>query len=281
MLILLLISIICIIYTNAQCPEGDQEYLDRTILHEIGHAYTSKSLKRFEVGDKTLPTNVFEAAKRIDALRRSLKYKFKQNKEFAKSWKRVASFIDPDQINTEQLLPIDAVVYGLISNEEFVTMATEDPLFRAKVTDLSGGFRNTGGIFDELWNALLDLLGLNNLSQINKDYVINEVFQFINTIDKSLNVTIEKTKIIEGFQDNEKYKKLKEVLDSLEKDEQKKIIIEVPIKSIESPLFKDQIDLELNSKEQELLIEKHGKEAVENYNELTNEEKEYIIKCLR
>ena len=33
-----------------------------------------------------------------------------------------------------------------------------------------------------------------------------------------------------------------------------------------------------SKKEQELLIKKHGKNAVEDYNELTNEEKEYIIK---
>ena len=49
----------------------------------------------------------------------------------------------------------------------------------------------------------------------------------------------------------------------------------------ESPNFESEnINLELSEKEQELLIKKHGKNAVEDYNELTNEEKEYIIKCL-
>lgn len=52
-------------------------------------------------------------------------------------------------------------------------------------------------------------------------------------------------------------------------------------KNLQSPDFEfENINFELSSKEQESLIKKHGKNAVEDYNELTNEEKEYIIKCL-
>ena len=52
-------------------------------------------------------------------------------------------------------------------------------------------------------------------------------------------------------------------------------------KNINSPNFESEnINFELSKKEQELLIKKHGKNAVEDYNELTDEEKEYIIKCL-
>lgn len=103
-----------------------------------------------------------------------------------------------------------------MSNEEFVTMATEDPEFRRLVTDAGNGFLNDSNIFTKLWNALLDFLGLNSLSQINKDYVTNEIFQFINTIDDSLNANIEKSKLNEGFQNNEKLRKVEEVLDEIE-----------------------------------------------------------------
>lgn len=56
---------------------------------------------------------------------------------------------------------------------------------------------------------------------------------------------------------------------------------ELSNKNVQLPSFESEnINFELSSKEQELLIKKHGKNAVEDYNELTNEEKEYIIKCL-
>lgn len=262
----------------------NQDYLDRSILHEIQHAYTVKTLRRFDAGDKTLPVNVMESAKRIDTLRRSLRYKFKQNPEFLKSWNKVANYLDPNKANSEQLSLKDTVTYGLMSNEEFVTMATEDPEFRRLVTDAGNGFLNDSNIFTKLWNALLDFLGLNSLSQINKDYVTNEIFQFINTIDESLNNNIEKSKLKEGFRDNEKLRKVEEVLNEIENLTAN--IVENPKESItfaksESPDFKSEnINFELSSKEQESLIKKHGKNAVEDYNELTNEEKEYIIKCL-
>ena len=48
-----------------------------------------------------------------------------------------------------------------------------------------------------------------------------------------------------------------------------------------SPLFQEDIDLSLTREEIKILEAKHGKNALSDYNQLTDKEKEYIIKCLR
>jgi hypothetical protein len=163
-------------------------------------------------------------------------------------------------------------------------MAMTNQQFRTELDQLNNNFPQEGSLIQKLWNSLLDFLGLNNLSQINKDYVTNEIFQFINTIDDNLNPNIEKHKLNEGFQNNEKLRKVEEVLNEIENLTNN--IVENPKESItfaenKSPSFESEnLNFELSEKEKESLIKKHGKNAVEDYNELTNEEKEYIIKCL-
>jgi hypothetical protein len=48
-----------------------------------------------------------------------------------------------------------------------------------------------------------------------------------------------------------------------------------------SPSFQEDIDLSLTREEIKMLEAKHGKNALSDYNQLTDKEKEYIIKCLR
>lgn len=195
----------------------DKSSLDRAILHEINHAYTLRVLRDYEFGRRDLPQNVINAIQKIDILRRSLKYKFKQNDALKKSFERVEEFLNPKTHSTTKLSPEDMITYGLISNVEFVTMAMENPLFRDAIDGLSKEFPNETPFLTRLWNALLELIGLQNTSQITKDYVTREIFQFIKEINISLDKSIEKPQVIEGFSNSQKYKDVEKALEDLEK----------------------------------------------------------------
>jgi hypothetical protein len=64
-------------------------------------------------------------------------------------------------------------------------MATTNEKFREDLDNLSVQSNQKGSILDKLWNALLDFLGLNSMSQVNKDYVTSEIFQYIEAINQS------------------------------------------------------------------------------------------------
>ena len=64
-------------------------------------------------------------------------------------------------------------------------MATTNDKFREDLENLNKQSLQKGSILEKLWNALLEFLGLKNLSQLTKDYVTSEIFQYIETINES------------------------------------------------------------------------------------------------
>ena len=190
----------------------DKDHLEETLLHEIIHAYTVETLKEPKIN---LPPNVADSLNKIEILRRSLIFRAKSvDSEFTKKLLAVKSYRTK---SGQQLSATEHVLaYGLESNEEFLTMAMTNQQFRTELDQLSNNFPQEGSLIQKLWNALLDFLGLNSLSQINKDYVANEIFQFINTIDDNLNPNVEKSKLKEGFRYNEKLRKVEEILNEIE-----------------------------------------------------------------
>jgi len=120
--------------SNANFPNTNQKIiankddLNKTILHEILHAYTLSTIKSIESGNiEGIPTKVLEAYRRIDTIRRATKYKLKNNDKLKEAFEKVAKF-KSNSNKSEVFSHYDMMAYGLSTNEEFVTVAFESPI---------------------------------------------------------------------------------------------------------------------------------------------------------
>jgi len=130
----------------------------------------------------------------------------------------------------------------------------------------------------------MDFLGLSNLSNLNKEYVRNEIIKFIREINMAAyesqnKATIQPQLKFEGFKDNEKFREVEKLLNEIEVKQDAKPI-DNPIQPGGNYEFSYSPSTQIDSSIESALIEKYGKDAMTMYNELTDEEKEYIIKCL-
>ena len=206
----------------------DINHLEETLLHEIIHGYTALNLRAILRDGKTdnIPQEVIDAAKKIDSIRRGLLHTAKQNIQgFKESLIRVEKFITAESQNKPQLLPGDQLAYGLFSPVEFVTMATTNEKFREDLDNLSLQSNQKGSILDKLWNALLDFLGLNSMSQVNKEYVTSEIFQYVETINQSKSELVKEPQPTKTF-NNEKFREVEKMFEEIEKDPIVKVEIE-------------------------------------------------------
>lgn len=184
---------------------NSKEHLAETFLHEIIHAYTSKVIRiiddpywreQFKDEYENLPQEVLDAHKKINSIRRGLVSLAKQSDpNFSKKLERVKTYREQQykisqgkSISRDELVelnPEDVLAYGLIDNLDFVTMATTNVRFREDVDKLGLTTTQKGSILDRLWNALIEFLGLKSMSQVNKDYLTSEIFQYIETVNQS------------------------------------------------------------------------------------------------
>jgi len=211
------------------------DHLDETFLHEIIHAYTVKNLRlifndKFRQANQeeynNLPIEVLDAAKKIDSIRRGLVHVAKQSDgDFNSKLKRVEAFMNAESSSKPKLLPGDELAYGLFTPQEFVTMAMTNDKFRAELDKLGLHSQLKESPLNRLWNAILDFLGLSDMSKINKDYVTNEILQFIETIEESKDLSKEKSQPTKIF-DNEKYRKVEKLLDEMNNEVQSEITTE-------------------------------------------------------
>jgi len=198
----------------------DKNDAEVTILHEIVHAYTGHTTKLIYLQEyrdlhpgeyERLPQEVIDAAKRIDTIRRSFLYKAKQNTKFNKELAKLKKYKDTPINQRQAPEGFGMFAYALESNEEFMAHVFED----AFVNQLKELTKNDtdGNIFKRLWDALIKFLGLNNLSEIDKTFLTNEVFQYIKTINKSLDANA--IKEFKPIAANEKLKIVEELLEEI------------------------------------------------------------------
>lgn len=256
--------------------------LNEVILHEIIHAYTSKNLREILDNKNTnFPQEVINAAKKIDSIRRGLLYSAKQSiPGFNDSLDRVKRFNDAKKDNKPQLQPGDQLAYGLIDSVDFVTMATTDSLFRQDLEKLNSQPIKSGSKLSDLWNALLEFLGLKNLSQLTKDYVTSEIFQYIETINESKSESQKITQQTKIF-DNEKYREAEKLLEEIETP-QDDVNAKFEPGEIEFDLMPEFNEQLIPTEDEVKLLEKmYGKDFMIGYNKLTDVEKQSILKCLK
>lgn len=231
------------------------DHLDETFLHEIIHAYTVKNLKlifndKFRHANQeeydSLPTEVLDAAKKIDSIRRGLIHIAKQNiPGFNKSLEEIEAFMNAKSSDKPKLSTGGELAYGLYSPQEFVTMAITNDKFRAELDKLGLHSQLKESPLNRLWNAILDFLGLSDMSKINKDYVTNEILQFINTIEESKDLSKEKSQPTKIF-DNEKYREVEKLLDEMNKEVQLEVTTESNLPQFNDDnriAFKDNVEI--------------------------------------
>ena len=204
------------------------EHLNEVFLHEIIHAYTARNLdlifneeyrKHHKDEFDLIPQEVIDASKKIDTIRRGLIYSAKQNiPGFIDSFDRVSKYMDAKKhgLSSNEMEPGDQFAYGLYNQKEFVTMATTNDKFREDLENLNKQSLQKGSVLEKLWNALLEFLGLKNLSQLTKDYVTSEIFQYIETINESKSESQKITQPTKIF-DNEKYREVEKLMEEIEK----------------------------------------------------------------
>lgn len=227
---------------SKQSEFRNSDHLDETFLHEIIHGYTVRNLKlifdeNFRKSNQeeydNIPQEVLDAAKKIDLIRRGLTHVAKQNiQDFNKSLSNVEAFINAKSSNKPKLMPGDELTYGLYSPQEFVTMAMTNDRFRSELDKLGLFTQQKESPLSRLWNAILDFLGLSDMSKINKDYVTNEILQYIQTVNESKDLSKEKSQLTKIF-DNEKYREVEKLLDEMNGKVQQEVqnIKSIPLNS--------------------------------------------------
>ena len=159
-------------------------------------------------------------------------------------------------------------------------MATTNDKFREDLENLNNQSLQKGSILEKLWNALLEFLGLKNLSQLTKDYVTSEIFQYIETINESKSESQKITQPTKIF-DNEKYREVEKLMEEIEiSQDDVNVKFEAGEREFDLiPEFNEQ--LIPTDSEVELLEKIYGKDFMIGYNKLTDVEKQSILKCLK
>ena len=121
---------------------------------------------------------------------------------------------------------------------------------------------------------------MKNLSQLTKDYVTSEIFQYIETINESKSESQKITQQAKIF-DNEKYREVEKLMEEIEiPQDDVNIKFEAGEREFDlMPEFNEQL---IPTEDEVKLLEKmYGKDFMIGYNKLTDVEKQSILKCLK
>lgn len=157
--------------------------LEETIIHEIIHAYTARTIDKIESGNfDGITDNISNEYNKINSIRRALIYKTKS--ENPEKYKDTLEKLENEGRNRAiPLTPYEKNVYFLESNTEFVSGALTNSDFRDNVLNKKIGETS---VLKQLWDSLLKFLGLDSINDINKEYVKNHIFNFIGETDKAI-----------------------------------------------------------------------------------------------
>jgi predicted kinase len=171
------------------------EDIEKTLMHELGHAYTADLYRIYSEGGthKLLTPKVKQNFERIDALR-NVAYNMLTKEEKEKVNKiKTGKYGTPEQgINNEDL----KTYYGFINTKEFISEVLTKPEFQKKLNEMS--LNSTTSVFErvvkfirEIYNEFIKTLGFT----VKQNSVLeNSLLEVMDLIHNSENVE----KIIES-----------------------------------------------------------------------------------
>ncbi len=139
---------------KTQGRELTTEDIEKTLMHELGHAYTADLYRIYSEGGthKLLTSKVKQNFERIDALR-NVAYNMLTKEEKEKVNKiKTGKYGTPEQgINNEDL----KTYYGFINTKEFISEVLTKPEFQKKLNEMS--LNSTTSVFERVVKFIKDI----------------------------------------------------------------------------------------------------------------------------
>mgnify|MGYP001150284990 CR=1 FL=1 len=192
---------------KTQGRELTTEDIEKTLMHELGHAYTADLYRIYSEGGthKLLTPKVKQNFERIDALR-NVAYNMLTKEEKEKVNKiKTGKYGTPEQgINNEDL----KTYYGFINTKEFISEVLTKPEFQKKLNEMS--LNSTTSVFErvvkfikDIYNEFIKTLGFT----VKQNSVLeNSLLEVMDLIHNSENVEVTIESKIPNIKDKIEFK---------------------------------------------------------------------------
>ena len=165
---------------------------ENTYLHEVIHAYTSELIDK---KPENLSPDQRRAVKSLDALRLNIiegldATQLKEFKAFKAKYEAFLKAQKENDVATLNSIRFNTVIkgkyYGLVSNNEFVTMAMTDRVFQTVLNDIpftgnKSSFVRFKDIIAKLLKSMGDALGIKIKSGSSLEQAVNDIVDLIET----------------------------------------------------------------------------------------------------